>query len=80
MQEYDCRMGGSDICTMFLLSSWIFYHNSLKLRHLVCEQPMKESLLTFEDCTKSVHSISLKNWQSNWANESECWAVHLYIL
>ncbi len=70
----------SDICTTFLSSSWAFHHNSLKLRHLVCEQPMKESLSTFKDCTKSVHSVSLRNWQSNWANESECWAVHSYVL
>jgi len=41
---------------------------------------MKKSLLTFEDCMKSVHSVSLKNWQGNWADELECWAVHLYIL
>ncbi len=73
-------MSDSDICTMFLLSSWVFYHNSLRLRHSVCEQFMKESLLTFEDCTKSVHSISPENWWSNWANELKCWAVHLYIL
>ena len=76
MQEYDCRMSDSDIHTIFLLSSWAFYHNSFKLRHSICEQSMKESLLTFEDCMKSVHSISLKNWQNNWANESN---VELYI-
>jgi len=67
-------------CTMFLLSSWAFYHNSLRLRHSVCEQFMKESLLTLEDCMKSVHCISLKNWQNNWADELECWAIHSYIL
>jgi hypothetical protein len=53
-----------------------FYHNSLRLRHSVCEQSMKESLSTFEDCTKNVHSISLKKTE----HESECWAVHLYVL
>jgi len=41
VQEYDCRMSGSDIHTTFLSGSWAFYHNSLKLRHSVCEQPMK---------------------------------------
>ena len=73
-------MSDSDVHTTVLLSSWAFYHNSLKLRHSVCEQPMKESLSTFKDCMKSVHSISLENWQSDWADESECWTVHSYIL
>jgi len=73
-------MSDSDIHMTFLLSSWAFYLNSLELRHLVYEQSMKESLLTFKDCIKSVHSISLENWQSNWVNESKCWAVHLYVL
>jgi len=73
-------MSDSDVYTTVLLSSWAFYHNSLKLRHSVCEQFMKESLLTFKDCTKSVHNILSENWQSDWANESECWTVHLYIL
>ncbi len=73
-------MSDSDIHIMILSSSWAFYHNSFKLRHSVCEQFMKESLSTFKDCMKSVHSISPENWQSNWANESECWTVHLYIL
>jgi len=73
-------MSDSDICTTFLLSLWAFYYNNLRLRHLVCEQSMKESLLTFEDCMKSVHSIPPENWQNNWANESECWAVHSYVL
>jgi len=80
VQEYDYRMSDSDICTTFLSGSWAFYHNSFKLRYLVCEQSMKESLSTFKDCTKNVHSISSENWQSNWADESECWAVHLYVL
>jgi len=80
MQEYDCRMSGSDICMTFLLSSWALYCNNLELRHSVCEQSMKKSLSTFEDCMKSVHSIPLKNWQSNWADELECWAVHSYVL
>ncbi len=72
MQKYDCRMSDSDIYTTFLLSSWAFYHNSLKLRHSVYEQLMKKSLSTLEDCMKNVHCVSLKNWQSNWADESEC--------
>jgi hypothetical protein len=38
--------------TTFLSSSWAFHHNSLRLRHSVCEQFMKESLSTFKDCTK----------------------------
>jgi len=80
VQEYDCRMSDSDIHTTFLSDLWAFHCNSLRLRHSVCEQSMKESLSTFEDCTKSVHSISSENWQSNWANESECWAVSLYVL
>jgi hypothetical protein len=57
-----------------------FYHNSLRLRHSVCEQSMKESLSTFEDCMKECSQHITQNWQSNWVNESECWAVHLYIL
>ncbi len=65
-------MSDSNICTMFLLSLWAFYCNSLRLRHSVCEQSMKKSLTTFKDCTKNVHSVSLENWQSNWADESEC--------
>ncbi len=73
-------MSDSDICTTVLSGSWAFYCNSLRLRHSVCEQSMKESLSTFKDCTKSVHSISSENWQSDWENESKCWTVHLYIL
>ena len=73
-------MSDSDIHTTVLSGLWAFYCNSLKLRHSVYEQSMKESLLTFEDCTKNVHSISSENWQDEWANESECWTVHSYIL
>ena len=69
-------MSDSDIHRMFLLSLWAFYHNSLKLRHSVCEQPMKESLSTFEDCTKSVHSISSElDKATEWMNQN----VELYI-
>jgi hypothetical protein len=53
-----------------------FYHNSLRLRHSVCEQPMKESLSTFEDCMKNVHSISLK---TDRATEQMNQNVELYI-
>jgi hypothetical protein len=53
-----------------------FYCNSLKLRHSVCEQSMKESLSTFKDCTKNVHSISLKTDRATeWMNQN----VELYI-
>jgi hypothetical protein len=51
-------------------------HNSLKLRHSVCEQPMKESLSTFEDCTKNVHSISP---ETDRATEQMNQNVELYI-
>jgi hypothetical protein len=30
----------------------------------------------YEECSQHI----TQNWQSNWANESECWAVHLYVL
>ncbi len=73
-------MSDSDIHTTFLSDLWAFYHNSFKLRHSVCEQSMKESLSTFKDCIKNVHHIPLKNWWSNWADESECWVIHLYVL
>jgi len=73
-------MSDSDICMTFLSDSWAFYCNSLRLRHSVYKQSIKESLSTFKDCMKNVHSISPENWQNNWENESECWAVHLYIL
>jgi hypothetical protein len=53
-----------------------FYCNSLELRHSVCEQSMKESLSTFEDCMKNVHSISSENW---WATEQMNQNVELYI-
>ena len=43
MQRDDCEMSGSDICTTFLLSSWALYHNSLELRHSVCEQSTSTS-------------------------------------
>jgi hypothetical protein len=53
-----------------------FYCNSLRLRHSVCEQSMKESLSTFEDCTKNVHSISPK---TDRATEQMNQNVELYI-
>jgi hypothetical protein len=53
-----------------------FYFNSLRLRHSVCEQPMKKSLSTFEDCMKNVHSISLK---TDRATEQMNQNVELYI-
>jgi hypothetical protein len=56
MQRDDCRMSDSDIHTTFLLSSWAFYHNSLRLRNSVCEQSVKKNLSVIEDCIKNVHS------------------------
>ncbi len=80
MQRDDCRISDSDIHKMFLLSSWAFYHNSLKLRNLVCEQSVKKNLSAIEDYTENVHSLSLKNWWGNRMYELECWTLHLYIL
>jgi hypothetical protein len=76
VQEYDCRMSDSDICTTVLLSSWAFHHNSLKLRHSVCEQPMKESLLTFKIVQRMFtvyHSETDR--ATEWMNQN----VELYI-
>jgi len=80
MQRDDCRMSDSDICTTFLLSLWALYHNSLRLRNSVCEQSVKKNLSAIEDYTKSVHSLSLKNWWGDRTYESECWTLHLYVL
>jgi len=80
MQRDDCRMSGSDIHITFLLSSWAFYHNSLRLRISVCEQSVKKNLSVIEDYTKSVHSLSLRNWWGDRMYESKCWTLHLYIL
>jgi len=65
-------MSDSDIYTTVLSDLWAFYCNSLELRHSVCEQSMKECLLTFKDCIKNVHSISLRNWQGDWVNKLKC--------
>jgi len=80
MQRDDCRMGDSDIHTTFLLSSWAFYHNSLRLRNSDCEQFVKKNLSVIKDCIKSVHSLSLRNWWGDRIYESECWTLHLYVL
>ncbi len=65
-------MSDSDICTTFLLSSWAFYHNSIRLRNSVCEQSVKKNLSVIEDCIKNVHSLSFRNWWGNRMYESEC--------
>jgi len=72
MQRDDCKIGDSDICTMFSLSSWAFYHNSLRLRNSVCEQSVKKNLSAIEDYTENVHSLSLRNWWGDRMYESEC--------
>jgi hypothetical protein len=53
-----------------------FYHNSLQLRHSVCEQPMKKSLSTFEDCTRMFTAYHLK---TDRATEQMNQNVELYI-
>jgi hypothetical protein len=53
-------MSDSDICTTVLLGLWAFITIVLNQNTQFCEQFMKESLSTFEDCTKNVHRISLK--------------------
>jgi hypothetical protein len=69
-------MSDSDICMTFLSSSWAFHCNSLRSRHSVCEQLMKESLSTFEDCTKVFTAYHSKTDRATeWMNQN----VELYI-
>jgi hypothetical protein len=52
-----------------------FYHNSLKLRHSVCEQPMKESLSTL----KIVWMFTAYHLKTDRATEQMNQNVELYI-
>jgi hypothetical protein len=67
-------MSGSDISYNISMSSWAFLHNSLRLRHSVCEQFMKESLSTL----KIVWRVHIYHWKltGNWGMNQN---VELYI-
>jgi hypothetical protein len=69
-------MSDSDICTTFLLSSWAFITIVSNWDTQFVSSLWKKSLSTFEDCTKNVHSVSLK---TDRATEQMNQNVELYI-
>jgi hypothetical protein len=68
-------MSDSDIHTTVLSSSWAFITIVLNWGTQFVSSLWKESV-NFEDCTKSVHSISLRNWETT---EQMNHNVELYI-
>jgi hypothetical protein len=69
-------MSDSDIHTTVLSDSWAFYCNSLRLRHSVCEQSMKESLSTLKIVWRMFTAYHLKTDRTTeWMNQN----VELYI-